>query len=169
MPVQIAGDKLLASPFASARLAGGTISGQPPLGDLVLAKLPSAGSMMLSCLTGAGTVRCELLLARESAGRSGLAYAGSASVPPAAQAAGASSDNDHATRPPAAGTGLSGSGAVVGGSASAAAGAAGAAAAAVLLLAVTLLLGAPHMSRRLLDVCERWLASPLALVLERPD
>jgi hypothetical protein len=114
-------------------------------------------------------VRCALLLARQDPRRLTLTYAGAHSVPPAAQALAATADSDHVTPPPAGGVGQPGSGELVGGSSSAASGASGAAAAAMLMLAATLLLGSRLIMRPLRDVRERWLASPLDLVLERPD
>jgi hypothetical protein len=176
VPVQIVADTISASPFTPERLALGPAlaGGQPPgpggtLARLVVAKVPAAGSLTLSCLTRSQTVRCALLAARQDPGRLRLAYAGAPNIPPKEQALAPSAGSDRIAPPPAGDAGLPGSSELLGGSSSAASAASGATAAAMLLFAATLLLASPLILRRLLDVCERWLASPLDLVLERPD
>jgi hypothetical protein len=176
VPVQVVTDTIASSPFTPEQLAlSGAISGGQPSGPggtparVVIAKVPAAGSLTLSCLTHSRMVRCALLVAARAPGRVGLAYSGSSSVTPDGQALAVSPVSDQLTPPPAGGEGVPGSGELVGGSSSAASGASTGTAAATLMLAVGLLLGSPLILRRLLDVRERWLASPLDLVLERPD
>jgi hypothetical protein len=176
VPAQIVSDTLSASPFTPEQLAlAGALSGGEPPGPggtparVVVAKVPAQGSLTLSCLTRSRAVRCQLLLARQDPRRLSLAYTAPASGTPGGQALAASADSDHFTPPPAGGAGVPGSGEMVGGSSSAASGVSAGTGAAMLMLALALLLGSPLILRRLLDVCERWLASPLDLVLERPD
>jgi hypothetical protein len=173
VPPQIATATISKSPFTpelERALAG--IQAPGPGGTaarVVVAKVPAAGSLTLSCLTRSRTVHCELLIARQDPGRLVLTYAGSASVHPPGQPLAPTLDNDHFNPPPAVGGGLPGSDELVGGSSSAASAASGGTAAAMLIIGGLFLLASPLILRRLLDVCERWLASPLDLVLERPD
>jgi hypothetical protein len=174
LPLQIVADALAPPASVAAQLHGigsGSLlslpasAGAAHLARLLVARLGVQDQVTVRCVPTAGAVHCLLVESAPSpAGSAGLIRTSAGSS--AAQAAGA--DGQRLGPPPSGGSALpGGASSMLAGSSGAAAGSSGASSAAVLLAAL-LLLASPRILRRLLLVCERWLASTLALIPERP-